>query len=127
MASGSTVYSWNFFKEINSNVSFHITEDCQHPLLYWLLCLEFFYFLESHCVSTSWAVSLTQACCGVSIFSSFVKIFLTKTCFSVHIAHGLHFLAYQNFMMDLCLSLEHSIWFAPNLNKLETNIFVRLE
>ena len=42
LAVGSIVYSDTFFKEINTHGSFHVSEDCQHDLLYWPLYLELF-------------------------------------------------------------------------------------
>ena len=37
LAIGSIVYSCAFFKEINSDASFHVPEHCQCDLLYWPL------------------------------------------------------------------------------------------
>ena len=42
-------------------------------------------------------------------------------------SHGLHFSAAKILMTELCLSLQHRVWFAAILNSLKTNIFVRLE
>ena len=41
---GSIVYSYTFFKEINCDGFLHVPEDCQHGLLYWLLCLKHFLY-----------------------------------------------------------------------------------
>ena len=43
---------------------------------------------ESLCVSIPWTVFMSLAGHGKSMFSSFVKTFLTKTCLFVHITHS---------------------------------------
>ena len=49
LAIENTVHNCIFFKEINNDKSFHVPKDCQHDLLYWLLCLELFLTGESVC------------------------------------------------------------------------------
>ena len=61
------VYSFTFFKEINSDEFFHVLEHGQHDLLYWPLQLELILFLECQCVSIPWTVFLTQANDGISV------------------------------------------------------------
>ena len=43
LAIRSSVYSCTFSKKIISHGSFHVPEDCQHNLIYCLLCLELLY------------------------------------------------------------------------------------
>ena len=77
---GSTVYSYNFFKEINSDGAFHVPKHCQHDLVYWLLLLELFYewiSIFSRHVLTFWFKF-------ASLTNPFVWPILTKTCFFVH-------------------------------------------
>ena len=75
-----------------------------------------FSLLRSQCVSIPSTVFSIQTLRGKRMFSAFVNIFLTKTCFSMYIAHsvnsyGLHFSATKNFMTDLFSSPEHGlIW-----------------
>ena len=62
LAIGSIVYRHTFFKEINSNVSFHVPEHCQDD-----------YFIII--ISTPWAVCSTQIRCGKSALHRFEKYF----------------------------------------------------
>ena len=68
-------------------------------------------FFTRECVSTPWTVILTWACSGKSMFSQFVKNYLTETYFSVHITHS--FVNFTWFALlnhqkdDLCWSLEY--------------------
>ena len=63
-----------FVKEINSDGSFHVLEDSQHDLIYWVLHLEHFF----NRVSTLWIVFLIQTHNSKPMFSPFVKIFGLK-------------------------------------------------
>ena len=79
-----------FFQEINTNGFFHVSENCQHYLLYWLLYLKLFFFLlESRCVSTPWIVFLAQAHhTGKPMFSLLVNLILIKTCWVLFVELG---------------------------------------
>ena len=133
LAIGNTIYSCTFFKEINSDGSFHVPEDFQHDLLYWLLNPELFCFtlleslcvstqnfllLENQCVSTLWTIISTQACSDKPMFGSFVNIFWQK-----HINHTFFF----KFSMactsqppkkidEILLFKPRTLWFATILN-----------
>ena len=119
MVIGSTVYSCSFFKKINSDGSFHVSKDSQHDLLYWLLHLELFSLSESQGFSTIWAKTYKPEYFQFNIIvanSCLVhsNIFLTKTCFSLHLSHSfvkftfLQFITSKNLMTEFCSSLEHS-------------------
>ena len=77
LAIGSTVYSCTLFKEIKWWVIILFQETVS--ILYWLLHQE--HFLNRR-------VSVFPLHCGKPMFSPVVKIFLTKTCFSVYITHN---------------------------------------
>ena len=62
----------HFFSLVNCDVSFHVPEDCQHDILYWLLNLELFSLPESQSVPTLFSI---QPGSGKSIFSPFGKLF----------------------------------------------------
>ena len=130
LAVGSTVYSCTLFKGINSEEFFHDPETCQHDLLYWLLCLELFFYWKSF---TLWTVFLIQACSAKSIFSSFCEYFLTKTCFYIHIPYSS-----ENFTWFALLSQKKfgdRPLFKPGIvylicchfESLKSNIFVELK
>ena len=50
----SGVYSCTFLREINWDRAFHVTEDCQHDLLNWRLCLELFLYQKVSVFQFHW-------------------------------------------------------------------------
>ena len=46
-----------------------------------------FFLLENQSVSTLWTVFPPRPHSSKSMFNPFVNIFMTKTCFSIHIIH----------------------------------------
>ena len=89
----STVCSLFFSKEIKSDGSFHVPEDCQLNLLYWPLHPELFLYWR---VSVFPLHELSFRFSDKPRFSPFVDILFTKIYFSIHIvlkmSHGFHFL-----------------------------------
>ena len=87
LATGSIVYSFKFFQEINSFGSFYNPEDCQHDLLYWILFLELFSILENQCFTPQTVIS-TPDHSGKPMFTSFLNHPFTITSFFIHITHS---------------------------------------
>ena len=114
----------NFFKEINCNGSFCISETW-HSLL---TAVPRIFLYNRISVSTPWIVFSTQVHNGKPIFSQFVNIFLTKTCSSIDIAYSsvnfkwFALLSHQK--LDDRLLFKLGVLFAI-LNSLKTNIFAR--
>ena len=90
LAMQSIVYSCIFFKEIKWSVLSCLRRMSAWPSLL-TTTLGTFSLPESQCISTQWTVFLTQAHYAKPIFSPFVKIFLIKICFAIHITHSINF------------------------------------
>ena len=133
MARESTVYRCTFFREMESDGFFHVSEDYQYDLLYWLLhpglfhCRRFsiipFHGL-SFCIgfATTILINVLSTC----------KHFYTKTFSSEHITHSsVNFtwfvLLSQLKINDRLLFEFKALWFSTILNRLKENIFVRLK
>ena len=74
MATGSTIYSCTFFKEIISGRSFYVPKHCQHNFIYWLLRQVFFLYLRI-CVLPLYRLFSTKSRYGKLMLSLFVNIF----------------------------------------------------
>ena len=127
-AEGSTVRSCNFFKEINSNGFFDVSEHSQYDLLYLQLSRELFlYRRQSVFPFQELSFGLRLGVANPCLFH--LQTFLTKIYFSVPITYSsinfTWFARLKNLMKDLCSNLKHSVWFAAILNRLKTNISVR--
>ena len=44
LTTGSTIWSYTFFKEINTGESFHVSQNCQDDLLFSDYCTQNFFF-----------------------------------------------------------------------------------
>ena len=121
------VFCCTFFKANRWDESFRVREDCQRNLFTDSFVRDFVFAGE--CVSTPRAVFLTQP----FMFCPYVNTFWLKhispytSLILLQFSHRLHFSAANNFMTDLCSSLNHSNWFATGLNSLKINISARLK
>ena len=94
-----------FFKEINSDSTFLVQKNLNIPLL--IAAPGYFSLPVSLCIPSSFIRRRKPILCP------FVNIFLTKTCFSIHIIHFTLF-ALSNtkrLLLESCVSLECFVGF----------------
>ena len=129
---GSTVHSWTFFKEINSNEPRRLSA---WPSLLTVTTWTFSLLL-SQCISSPWTVFLMQTHSSKAMFSPFVNIFWLKHA-SLYTSHILHaflckfYTVYSSLPTKIwwqtSIQAWSTVWFAPILNSLKITVFMRLK
>ena len=86
-------------------------------------CTQNFFFTRQ-CVSSLWIVFLTRVCSGKPMFNLFVKIFLTKTCFSIHIAYSSVIFTWFTFLSyQIKFKPEKTVWFGYHFDYPQNKYF----